>query len=79
MSTIPAGGLICDSQAYALVLVRTGDERVRMEESERLAEFALHVSLELLTTYRERLEEARDGDRRTSLRAGCEHMKPVLR
>ena len=62
-----------------LVLVRTGDERVRMEESERLAEFVLDVSLELLTPYRERLEEARDGDRRTSLRAVCEHMKPVLR
>ena len=50
--------------------MRAGDERVCVEEGEGLGVLALCVALEFLAAHREGLEEAQDGHRRTSLRAG---------
>ena len=53
--------MVRDDETDAVVLVRAGDERVRVEQREGLGVLAPCVALELLAAHRERLEEARDG------------------
>ena len=58
---LPACGVVRDREAHAGVLARAGDERVRVEEGERLSVLALRVARELFAAHGERLEEAGDG------------------
>ena len=63
----PADSLIGHSETDSLVLLRTGDEGIRVQQRERLPELTLRIPLELFATDRKWLEQTCYGDRRPSL------------
>lgn len=65
---VPSFRMVRHTQAHAFVLLRTGNERVRVQEREGLAELTFRIAFELLSTHRERFKEARHSDGRASLR-----------
>lgn len=56
-----------DGESYPFVLQCTRDEGVRVQQRQRLLEFALCVSLKLLSTDGECVEQVRNRDGRSFL------------
>lgn len=65
---VPSLGMVRHAQAHTFVLFRAGNDRVRVQEREGLAELAFCITLELLATNGERFKQARHNHGRASLK-----------